>query len=1007
MAILNKTGKVVGNQSQVFKIFTTEAEYDLWYSSLPHPAEDVINYSVIKKYQPAVLSKHSRILINSNDLILSRIVDYFTLTSDTDMTVTPKFIGAGTLEYSIDNGVTWRGIGSSTNTVAAKAIKFRGNMPTNTLYDSIATTNSWLMNGGTNIRASGDITTILKPTGEVDQLDKYAFAAMFCNNTALVSAPKLPTTTLAADCYREMFSGCTALKFAPKLPATILTSACYQQMFAGCAALRIAPKLLAMTLAADCYYSMFSDCKSLTMTPELPATDLTDGCYSYMFLRCLNLIEAPELPVMQVPARAYRGMFSGCTSLTKAPELPATDIDEESYRSMFSGCTALITPPTVLPTQNLELKCYMQMFESCSALTNTPKILARSCGESSLASMFYACTSLTVAPELSATVLDWNCYGNMFQDCTSLTVAPKLSTQTLAEACYLSMFLDCTGLLEMPDLPSTDLAPRCYSTMFKGCTAITTMKELSATTLPIKCYYGMFEGCTNLEYLEPLKATTLTQSCYEYMFNGCTSIAVAPDLPATTLSEYCYNSMFRGCTGLRCPPKICALGQPLVTCDKMFYDIPGLFSSTNTGAYQVAYINNSGMAQPSFSNLGNFAASSTIYGKVEPQHVTFTSDTDMVISPNWFGGGTMEYSIDGNKTWKPCTKLAPIPAAKQVLMRGTMTKNGIYDADIGAGNPGWLMTGGTNVRITGDLTRLLNPYGTATSIIDFGFMRLFYKWKGLVSGPELPSLTVGSSAYSDMFSYSDIEIAPELPAKTLGVRAYIYMFKGCNKLRIAPEILPSTTLAANCYYYMFAGCTSLTKAPKLPAKTNLPDSCYTGMFSESGLKSPPELPAISFGDAYVYNQMFSKCHDLETAPQLPAMVCTRGCYWYMFYDCTSLVVAPQLPATTLANSAYQGMFLNCTALKTPPEVLPSTESTFAGYDLMFSGCTSLEYIPILRAVLRDGNGQMFNGIPDLFRSTSGGKYQRAAVNAHSAALPAFSNLGDLPAGSVIYGKASP
>jgi hypothetical protein len=60
---------------------------------------------------------------------------------------------------------------------------------------------------------------------------------MFSGCTSLASAPALPATTLADDCYRQMFSGCTSLASAPALPATTLTVDCYNQMFSGCTSL--------------------------------------------------------------------------------------------------------------------------------------------------------------------------------------------------------------------------------------------------------------------------------------------------------------------------------------------------------------------------------------------------------------------------------------------------------------------------------------------------------------------------------------------------------------------------------------------------------------------------------------------------------------------------------------------------------------------------------------------------------------------------------------------------
>jgi len=63
-----------------------------------------------------------------------------------------------------------------------------------------------------------------------------------------------------------------------------------------------------------------------------------------------------------------------------------------------------------------------------------------------------------------------------------------------------------------------------------------------------------------------------------------------------------------------------------------------------------------------------------------------------------------------------------------------------------------------------------------------------------------------------------------------------------------------------------------------------------------------------------YNNMFSNCTSLVTAPQLNATTLASNCYCYMFKGCTSLVTAPQLNATTLTKNCYYHMFYGCTKL---------------------------------------------------------------------------------------------
>ena len=161
-------------------------------------------------------------------------------------------------------------------------------------------------------------------------------------------------------------------------------------------------------------------------------------------------------------------------------------------------------------------------------------------------------------------------------------------------------------------------------------------------------------------------------------------------------------------------------------------------------------------------------------------------------------------------------------------------------------------------------------------------------------------------------------------------------------------ILPATTLTFYCYNNMFSGCTSLTTAPELPA-TTLAHSCYGAMFYGcTSLTTAPELPATNL-ISNCYNSMFYGCTSLTTAPELPATTAVNSCYNSMFRGCTSLTTAPELPATTLAHYCYQYMFKSCTSLTTAPTILPATTLYSDCYNSMFYGCTSLTTAPELPA----------------------------------------------------------
>lgn len=211
---------------------------------------------------------------------------------------------SGTLEYSLDEGQTWVALASNTSTPTVSAgnkIILRGDLsPVKNAFDGgIGTFSSTA-----NYHAYGNVMSLLYGDEFSRQLvipssKAYAFRHLFYNDTHILSAPKLPATTLADYCYNGMFYGCTSLTTAPELPAT--------------------------TLAEGCYEEMFFDCTSLTTAPELPATTLIRYCYRYMFQYCSHLnyikclatdISASSCTKYWVSGVASTGTFVKAASMT-------------------------------------------------------------------------------------------------------------------------------------------------------------------------------------------------------------------------------------------------------------------------------------------------------------------------------------------------------------------------------------------------------------------------------------------------------------------------------------------------------------------------------------------------------------------------------------------------------------------------------------------------------------------------------------------------------------------
>ena len=236
---------------------------------------------------------------------------------------------------------------------------------------------------------------------------------------------------------------------------------------------------------------------------------------------------------------------------------------------------------------------------------------------------------------------------------------------------------------------------------------------------------------------------------------------------------------------------------------------------------------------------------------------------------------------------------------------------------------------------------------------------------------ELSANTVSSTANFDVYgNVMSLFYGDNFSAVTsITVERLLQKLFAANTHLVNAEnlVLPATTLAENCYDNMFSGCTSLTTAPELPA-TTLATNCYRNMFQRcSSLTTAPELPATSLA-GNCYTQMFKSCTSLTTAPELPATTMPEYCYTQMFSGCTSLTTAPELPATSLAGNCYKSMFQACTSLATAP-ALPATSLANNCYQNMFYGCTSLVQAPTLPATTLTSN--CYNS---MFRSCSNLNY---------------------------------
>lgn len=222
------------------------------------------------------------------------------------------------------SGVTFGGVG---NDLQLRGISSNGTADSNEWgWTTISFENA------TYVRCSGDIRTLVNYKDyENANTSNARFCNLFNNCLQLTSAPDLPATELASNCYYCMFKHCESLTTAPALPATTLAAYCYESMFAFCSSLTFVPaKLPAEALAERCYYGMFCECSKLATAPAelLPATTLAVECYSGMFGNCSSLKNAPDLPATKLAALCYQNMFQGCSALESVYIKAKPSLDE-------------------------------------------------------------------------------------------------------------------------------------------------------------------------------------------------------------------------------------------------------------------------------------------------------------------------------------------------------------------------------------------------------------------------------------------------------------------------------------------------------------------------------------------------------------------------------------------------------------------------------------------------------------------------------------------------------
>ena len=216
--------------------------------------------------------------------------------ADGEQTVAITKVGSApaiTMQYSYD-GVTWESWGLSDLPFGGETKVYVRGVSNVQLGTDIDNYNTFTFSSNAYVYVSGIVESLLDGENEVPTIENsYSLCSLFDSQSSLRSVKNLrfEAISICDHAYFGMFYNCSNLLYAPKvLPANNFSgSDVYSFMFSGCTSMITAPKLPATTLSDSCYSYMFQGCRSLVNAPELPATTLSSSCYYNMFYNCTSL----------------------------------------------------------------------------------------------------------------------------------------------------------------------------------------------------------------------------------------------------------------------------------------------------------------------------------------------------------------------------------------------------------------------------------------------------------------------------------------------------------------------------------------------------------------------------------------------------------------------------------------------------------------------------------------------------------------------------------------------
>ena len=416
------------------------------------------------------------------------------------------------------------------------------------------------------LEVKGTIMACYNPQNSEKIVSSMYFRNLFGDNNALVYAHNLILPDYVNDLfYAGMFAGCSNLQTAPQLPATTLAPQCYVNMFSGCQSLTSAPDLTAKTLQRGCYESMFDNCTSLNyikmMATEMNAEEDQPALSNWVnnVSPTGTFVKDPRITLSSGPSGIPEGWTvmeeESIESLSLEVDNLSSEVD--SLQESISNITHplpqeyfnILHQPLSTPlhfkaientTVQVQVGSWASMFQAEYSINNQETWTSWNGSTINLSAgdiMYvrgnnpngingYVSAGLGDPPD-NCCVFKFSGKVEAHGNIMSLIQAENFeNVLTVPEGGFPYLFSNCTTLLTAPELPALNLSGWCYKGLFSGCTSLTVAPELPAINLASACYNSMFERCNQLHSIKIMAKDIQDPYDVAYLLYGVTTNGV-------------------------------------------------------------------------------------------------------------------------------------------------------------------------------------------------------------------------------------------------------------------------------------------------------------------------------------------------------------------------------------------------------------------------------------------------------------------------------------------------